>query len=1375
MPRFFLFLALALGLLASPHQAKAVMVAHPVICTTGTPGYQQSYVCDVTWIDDGDGGGGGNGSVGVGGGGGGSPHTSVNTQSTVNQNNSKNPKLPCDKTTTTSVVTASDPIDTSSGSKIEKVTDFAEPGEMGLTFERYYNSRFSCAGSNAPCTTNVGTWTTNLDYELDVICYYQSTGGNPDRPIRCGPVTFTRPDGSSLNFVSTTAFFGTTNGAPNPGPFSPVGTATLTNNGNSTYTLRDEDAQVLTFDSQGNLLSIKDPSGIGWTLTHPDGNTTVVTHTNGTSFKVALVAGSGGTYGSAKQINVTDPAGGVYVYQSTVGVWDSFTNPVSHLGVVSSETLPGSPSTTVAYKYLPDNSATGSYAQLAEVDYNGVAHDVTTYDGAGRANLSSMADGTQKTTIVYGGNGIGPTATVTNPLGHIAVYQYNGSQLLLSVTGTGNAALHCDASFAQNTYDANGNLATSADNNGNTTQYVYAATGLLQKKTEAAGTASQRITDFTWDTTAGMDRPLSIKIEGLSETDFAYDSNNRLAAQTLKNLTTVGTQPALTTTYAYTYYANGMLKTRSVTHPSLNGSNTDVYTYDTLGNLATVADGLGHTTTYSSYSLLGRPGQISGPNGDVTNYTYDARGRVASIVRHPNGVAATWTYTYDGFGLPAGVTAPDNSVSGITRNAYMQVTSVTHNDKDGTSTESFSYDANGDVVTRIVARGGDIGVEATASYDGLGRMYQKHGMHGQTLTYAYDKNDNVVSVTDALGHAITYQYDALNRVTQSTDPNAGVTKYTYDLAGHVITVTDPRGLVTTYAYDGLGQLWSQSSPDTGTTTFAYDAYGRRYSMTRADGVQTIYGYDTLNRPTSVSAGGLTQSTAYDSCTHGIGRPCSVSDANSTTSYTYTPEGWITGRGFSIGGTSYALGYGYDSVGHVASVVYPDGNSAAYSYINGAVSGVTVTVGGTSASAVSAVTYRPGGTAMASWTSSNGLTNTLVYDSDGRLGSINVPGVQNLAFTYDAADRITQITNGLDGSMTETIGYDAMSHLTTETSGADNESYTYDAAGNRTHQVVNGNTTTYSMAATSNRLATLSGTWNTTWGYDAEGAITTANGTTVYQYDPFHRLVNANGTSYVIGPEGQRLRKMSASGVTTYFAPDRSGTLLAENQSGTWMDYVWLNGRLVTAIVNGGKYPVHADQTGRPMAVTNSNSQAIVWQAQGLPFTNQVTTNVWRTFNLGFPGQYHDLESGMWQNGARDYNPYIGRYVESDPIGLAGGINTYAYVGNNPLSNIDPFGLQDTSKEQKENAVQGATNLAGAAVLPDSAGAVSDIGGALGQGAVAISSGIQTLAQQDYNAFTAPEGGTHIYPKLFGDMNWSQYPTFAEAWKAYLMKRLGKCP
>lgn len=839
LPRFFLFLALALGLLASPHQAKAVIVAHPVICTTGVAGYQQSSVCDVTWIDDGS-GGGGNGSVGVGGGGGGSPHTSVNTQNTVNQNNSKNPKLPCDKTTTTSVVTASDPIDTSSGSKIEKVTDFAEPGEMGLTFERYYNSRFSCAGSNAPCTTNVGAWTTNLDYKLDVICYYQSTGGNPDRPIRCGPVTFTRPDGSSLDFQSTTDFFGTTGGAPVPGPFSAVGTATLTDNGNGTYTIHDENAQALTFDSQGGLLSIKDPSGIGWTLTHPDGNTTIVTHTNGMSFKVALVAGSGGTYGSAKQINVTDPAGSVYVYQSTVGVWDGYTSPISHIGVISSESLPGSPGTTVSYKYLPDNTATGSYGQLAEVDYNGMAHDITTYDGAGRASSSSLADGSEKTTIVYGGNGVGPTVTVTNPLGHVAVYQYNGSQLLLSVTGTGNASLHCDASFAQNTYDANGNLVTSADNNGNTTSYVYAATGLLQQKIEAVGTAVQRTTDFTWDTTAGTDRPLSIKVEGLSETDFTYDSNNRLASQTLKDLTGAGTaQQVLVTTYAYTYYPNGMVHSRSVTHPSPGGSNTDVYTYDALGNLATAANALGHTATYSNYNALGEPRKMVGPNGDETDYTYDERGRVVTKTTHPNGGSALWAYDYDGFGLPASETDPDGKVTLWSRDATtMRVATIVRTDKDGNSTETFDYDANGDVTSHVIQRGSDIGLSESASYDGLGRLHQKTGMHGQVLTYGYDGNGNVASVTDAAGHTVSYQYDALNRVVQTSE-SGGAT-----LGVPVISLS-PSSITGSYTVgwngiDGATSYTLQEQLNGGTWSAAYSGSATSDAISgKADGT---YGY-----------------------------------------------------------------------------------------------------------------------------------------------------------------------------------------------------------------------------------------------------------------------------------------------------------------------------------------------------------------------------------------------------------------------------------------------------------------------------------------------------------------------------------------------------
>jgi YD repeat-containing protein len=245
-----------------------------------------------------------------------------------------------------------------------------------------------------------------------------------------------------------------------------------------------------------------------------------------------------------------------------------------------------------------------------------------------------------------------------------------------------------------------------------------------------------------------------------------------------------------------------------------------------------------------------------------------------------------------------------------------------------------------------------------------------------------------------------------------------VTTITYDAGDHVTGVTDPRGLVTSYTYDGLGQLWQQASPDTGTTAYAYDSAGRRSAMTRADGTTTTYGYDSLDRVTSVSAGGQVQHFAYDSCPNGLGRLCTVSDGTGTTAYSYTPEGWVSGRGFTVGSTSYTLNYSYDNEGHVSAVLYPDDNQASYSYTDGVVSGVTLTVNGATVSGASAITYRPGDQVMSGWTSSNGLTNTLSYDSDGRLAGIAVSGIESLGFDYDKANRITSLINGIDTDQSE---------------------------------------------------------------------------------------------------------------------------------------------------------------------------------------------------------------------------------------------------------------------------------------------------------------------------------------------------------------------
>ncbi|MCA3025668.1 MAG: hypothetical protein ING73_15685 [Rhodocyclaceae bacterium] len=111
------------------------------------------------------------------------------------------------------------------------------------------------------------------------------------------------------------------------------------------------------------------------------------------------------------------------------------------------------------------------------------------------------------------------------------------------------------------------------------------------------------------------------------------------------------------------------------------------------------------------------------------------------------------------------------------------------------------------------------------------------------------------------------------------------------------------------------------------------------------------------------------------------------------------------------------------------------------------------------------------------------------------------------------------------------------------------------------------------------------------------------------------------------------------------------------------------------------YYIHADHLGTPRTITNSVGNGKVWEwknddpfGSNAPDENPSGIAGLFKYNLRLPGQYYDQETGTYYNYFRDYDPATGRYVQSDPIGLAGGVNTYGYVGGSPLNSIDPYGL-----------------------------------------------------------------------------------------------------
>lgn len=148
----------------------------------------------------------------------------------------------------------------------------------------------------------------------------------------------------------------------------------------------------------------------------------------------------------------------------------------------------------------------------------------------------------------------------------------------------------------------------------------------------------------------------------------------------------------------------------------------------------------------------------------------------------------------------------------------------------------------------------------------------------------------------------------------------------------------------------------------------------------------------------------------------------------------------------------------------------------------------------------------------------------------------------------------------------------------------------------------------------------------------------------------------------------------------YFVYDEAGHLIGEydGTGAVIQETVWLDDLPVGVLKPGAQYYVNPDHLGAPLTITDAAGK-IVWRwdrdpyGNGKPNENPSGLGAF-TYNLRFPGQYYDKETELHYNYFRDYNPKTGRYVQADPIGLAGGVNLYGYVGGNPIAFTDETGL-----------------------------------------------------------------------------------------------------
>ncbi|GLQ45656.1 type IV secretion protein Rhs [Dyella lipolytica] len=1076
--------------------------------------------------------------------------------------------------------------------------------------------------------------------------------------------------------------------------------------------------------SAGLLLTVVDPKGRQLNFSYnANGNISQVTLPDGGKLKYAYNSDASGSTmlssvqypdGTSRQYvyNESSLTGGASLPSILTGIIDETgtryeSTSYSSTGQATSSYLAGNVNTTQV-TYNSDGSASVAYPL-------GLTSKMTfsTVQGVNKAASLSQPCGPQCdqpwASVTYDGNGNPQTSVDFN--GNTTATTYDSVGLLtqqIDAQGTNsqrttainwNTTLRVPLTRAIS--DANGNLDSS-------TQWVYNAAGQTLAHCDIDPTNSAA-TGYTCSNIGTV--PAGVRRWTYTYCTAVNGTNCPLVGLLL---TTTGPRADLVQTTSYSYYMTS----------SATGCGTPGDACYQAGDLHTVTDPLGRVTTIASYDADGRVTRITDPNGVNTDMTYTPRGWLST--RTVGG--AKTTFGYMPYGAVQTIIDPDGFTTTFGYDAAHRLNKITDAlgnyiqyglDAAGDKTGEQIYDANGTLHKSLSRTFNTLG-QLTKVVDGLSQT-----VFTANYSDSYDANGNLVHTADAMGIQQHRGYDALNRLTQTIDdyegtdgltPNTTVSQ-THDSLDRVTQVTDPSNLNTTYQFDGLSDAKDQTSPDTGTTSRTFDAAGDVLTSTDAKGIVATNTYDALDRLISTTYPDTTQNVTYSyddnnvitGClgTYPIGHLTRIIENTITTVFCYDPRGNVVTKKLTTSAGTVGTTFTYTAADRLSGITYPSGSQVSYTFDgDGRVRTINLTPNaGSAAAAVSSVTYEPFGPVL-SYTLGNGQTVTRSYDANYRLTDI-ASNAFSLHVARDAMGNIKALGNAPGANpATETYMYDPLYRLNTvtEASGTVLEALTYNPTGDRLSKTGDGlatgaytyNPGTHQLTATGNAARAVDADGNTT-------SIAQASETYGFGYSARNRMTvaQAGGTTvgtYTYNGLGQRIGKGTTGLLFDY---DQANHLISEyvidKYGSQTREYVWLNdipvadvdgivdpalgghcgllGPCTTDATSSVNY-IYADQLGTPRAVENSSGTVIwQWAYQGNPFGELApTSSVGYTLNLRYLGQYFDVETGLVYNGYRNYDPTTGRYIESDPIGLSGGANTYAYVDGDPVGHTDPLGL-----------------------------------------------------------------------------------------------------